>query len=206
MEEWIKLVQTAVTTATALVALFFLGPGKYLGMQGVRFSLTSKKRKALDALIATHRWKTVSAIALEMAVRDAFGFEMDARMIRFVFLRRRALEHLRYLKKCQLMLKVSEDGSILEPARPQRSSFRSQGIKVFVIALVPIVLLMVLAPLLKTLMPTGVLGMMCGFAFAWMPVMMWMSDGLETAHRLTVGSSHFYPLDADVPTIPALPQ
>lgn len=148
----------------------------------------------------------MSAIELELAVRDAFGFEMDARMIRFVFQRRRALEHLRYLKKCQFMLKVSEDGTILEPARPRRSSYRAQGIKVCGIAFVPVVLLMVLAPFLKTHLPTGVLGMMCGFAFTWMPVMMWVSDGLETAHRLTAGSSRFYPLDADGRTTATAPQ
>lgn len=71
VDEWLKLAQTAVTTAAGLVALFFLEPGKYLGIQSVRFSVASKKRKKLDALIRYGQWKAVSAIELELAVRDA---------------------------------------------------------------------------------------------------------------------------------------
>lgn len=46
MDEWIRLVQTTAATATTLVALLFLGPGKYLGVQGVRFSMASKNGKS----------------------------------------------------------------------------------------------------------------------------------------------------------------
>lgn len=202
MSEWLQSVQTAVPTVVTLVGLFFLISGKYFGLQHSRLLVRSKKRTRLDALIASGKWKTVSAIELELAVWDAFGFEMDARMVRYAFSRRRALEHLRYLKKCEPMLKLGDSG-VLMPLRRQRVGFLGQATSVFALSFVPFVVIYFLSPYLKANFSIGGLGILSGIAFAWMIWMMWVTLGLVTAYRLTNEATRYYPPDDAKPLNPA---
>lgn len=196
-EQFWSLVTTSVGSVAAIITLLFLVPEKFTGVRHANFAMISRKREKLNAILCEERLKVVRAVELELAFWDAFGFEMDARLIRFVFDRRNALQHTRYLRKCQLMVRISDDGLSLVPSKPSRRSFRFQAVVAFLLGFTPLLVIVGFASILKKFFPIEVLVVISCCAFICLPAAMWISDGLESAHRLTVQGQKHYPLDED---------
>ncbi|URX62069.1 hypothetical protein KR767_18790 [Luteibacter anthropi] len=200
-EQFWALMTTSAGSIAAIIALLFLVPEKFTGVRHANFAMISSKREKLNALLCEERLNVVRAVELELAFWDAFGFEMDARLIRFVFDRRNALQHTRYLRKCQLMVRISDDGLSLVPSKPSRRSFRFQAVVTFLLGFAPLLMIAGLASILKKFIPIELLVIISCCAFIWLPVAMWISDGFESAHLLTVQGQKHYPLDENFTAI-----
>ncbi|HVI53561.1 MAG TPA: hypothetical protein VM621_00745 [Luteibacter sp.] len=165
----LEVAKGAAATVATFVTMLFLIPGKYTSLKHTTFSLSTKKRKKLDALLGSDRWKTAPAVELELAFADAFGFAVDGRLIRYMFERRNIIPHIRNIKKCQLMVRLSADGQSLEPVQARRCSFRTSAIRAFFTGLIPFALLLFTVPLMATVVPKLYFAWSCGVILVWSP-------------------------------------
>jgi hypothetical protein len=185
----------AATSFTALAAAAFFLPKNYVGLQDTRLRVAARKRRNLDALLKDARWKSASALELELAFTDAFGFVMPDRLVRFALASTNATLLVRDLKRCQLMVRLSEDGLRLVPAVPRTLSFRKEGVAFFVSGVTLPFLAMVLAPVITAYLPMTWVGALVGAVLIWLPSALVFANRLESAHRVTALGGELYPAD-----------
>jgi hypothetical protein len=201
----IDFLKGAVSAITAAAAAIFLVPRSYVGLQDTRMRLATKKRKKLDALLKDDAWRIASSLELQLAFLDAFGFVMDDRLLRFAFSRANAMQLIRDLRRCQLMVRLTRDGAGLEPVEERRRSFRKDGIRWFLAGFVPAVLCVFLMPVVAGHVPMTWIGAGFGAVFTLFPALGWIAGGLESAHRVTALCNELYPPDRAIGALAADP-
>lgn len=85
----------------------------YSGMRTENVKLSSQRTERLYQLVNDGSWRQASPAALMMAYAQAFGRELDDRLIRFALGRHRPLPLLRDLGRCVGMVKLTDDGAHL---------------------------------------------------------------------------------------------
>ena len=74
-------IKSMLAAAVAAITLIYLVPSKHMLLARARLGLSHNRRRRLDALIRKKRWQTATAVELELAFADAFGYSLPAEII-----------------------------------------------------------------------------------------------------------------------------
>lgn len=168
----------------------------YSGMRAENFKLSSQRIERLYQLLNDGSWRQASPGALMMAYAQAFGRELDDRLIRFAFGRHRPLPLLRDLGRCVAMVKLTDDGTHLmrkSGLKFQRLSYRRHSQIAFLAGFVPYVGMVLFAGQFPHALSHVTLAKVFGSLLVWVPTMLVMANFFETAHRLVEALDEIYP-------------
>lgn len=168
----------------------------YSGMRTENFKLSSQRTERLYQLLNDGSWRQASPGALMMAYAQAFGRELDDRLIRFAFGRHRPLPLLRDLRRCIGMVKLTDDGTHLMRKRGpkfQRLSYRRHSQIAFLAGFIPYVGLVVFAAFFRHTLSHPAVGWYLACLMIWVPTMTMMANWFEAAHRLVEALDDIYP-------------
>lgn len=187
--KWLIAVAVPVVTAVCRI------PFRHLALKRVRFQLHASQRRHLFSLLKNDKWKSVSAAELELGFADAFGFGLDADVVRHVLDRRNVVEHISYLKRCRLMVQVRRDGTGLERTDGAVRDFHWCSGLWMVMAITPYLAFFILSLFIDDNGRKGLFACIVVLAYLWMLFAGWMSLGFDAAHQVTVRSEGRFPLD-----------
>ncbi|MBO9873606.1 MULTISPECIES: hypothetical protein [Xanthomonas] len=175
-----------IAAAGALPMFFLKWRTGFLG-------LSVKRTQRLYALSLGGAWRHADAAALQIAVGNAIGGNLDGDEIRIALERSNAVRVLTYCKMAKGMIGVSNDKSRFVPKGHWTSagSYRKAAIALYVAAFVP----WLLAPAAFNLFEPSkqIAG---GISLAMLllsPVLAWLSACAEAAYRLTSDFDQKYP-------------
>ncbi len=168
----------------------------YSGMRTENVKLSSQRTERLYQLLNDGSWRHASPGALMMAYAQAFGRELDDRLIRFAFGRHRPLPLLRDLGRCVGMVKLTDDGAHLIRKRGlkfRRLSYRRHSQIAFLAGFIPYVGMVLFAGNFPHAMSHETLAKVFGGLLVWVPTTLVMANFFETAHRLVEALDEIYP-------------
>ncbi|MET7142416.1 hypothetical protein M3S04_11675 [Xanthomonas sp. PPL139] len=175
-----------IAAAGALPMFFLKWRTGFLG-------LSVKRTQRLYALSVDGAWRHADAAALQIAVGNAIGGNLDADEIRVALERSNAARVLAYCKMAKGMIGLSDDKARFVPKGIWRSarSYRKGAIALYVAAFVP----WLLAPAAFHLFAPSKQSA-GGIALAMVlstPILAWLSACAEAAYRLTSDFDRRYP-------------
>ncbi|WP_052250783.1 hypothetical protein [Xanthomonas sacchari] len=156
-------------------------------------SLSVKRTQRLYALSLNGAWRNADAAALQIAVGNAIGGNLDGDEIRIALERSNAAKVLAYCKMAKGMIGVSNDKARFVPKGIWKSAsrYRTGAIALYVAAFVP----WLLAPAAFNLLAPSkhIAGGIVLAMLLLTPVLSWLSACAEAAYRLTSDFDREYP-------------
>lgn len=193
--ETIATTNSLIALAIAAVTLIYLVPSRHLLLRRARFRLDASRRERLFTLLKDHKWKSVSAVELELGFADAFGFGLGADVIRHVFARKNAVEHITYLKRCRLMVRVRDDAKGLERTERAVRNFRLWSGVWMVLGIAPYLIAFIAFHIIGDAGSKGLFVCIIALAYFWLLIAGWVSLGLDAAYQVTERGEKRFPLD-----------
>lgn len=188
----LTLGQTIGALTVSVGTAVYLILARHLGFVGARWRLRAARRQWLMQALRTNRWATMSAIELELGFADTFGFGLRADVIRHVFARQNAAEHIGHLRRCRLMVRLNADGTGFERTDRAVKNFRASAAKAMVASIVPLLGCLFASYIVDDKHRTTVMASLV-VAYVWGVFAGWLALGFDAAHTVTARASEFPP-------------
>ena len=148
------------------------------------FRLSQGRVKHLKALVSKRNVESIHPLAFQLAVHEALGQILDDRWIAMALCRHRPWNLLIDCKNALGLIKLDEEGCRFLDVKPgRRFSHRTWAVVFFAGACLPLLAIWVVGAFKISLSLQAGVGLLL-VTLMLSPFLMWISNSLETAHRL----------------------